>query len=148
MSYASTHIRILVALTATALFSHGCRSHKPSHWEITAEDGHAVIHTDTVTLVFPDSTVPNSKNQSGGGASGTMNVTGPGSSGIEISTFGKHFTARYARGVNTVTFDGQTFKLLDAGSKLQVGTQEFDLTGKKKTIVIRKDGSAQLQQSN
>jgi len=148
MTSASIRIRILVALTAIALFSHGCRSHNSSHWEITAKDGHAVVHTNTVTLVFPDSTVPKSKNQSGGGASGTMNVAGPGSSGLKISAFGKHLSASYAGGVNTVTFDGLTFKLLDGGSKLQIGTQEFDLTGKKKTIVIRKDGSAQLQQSN
>jgi len=148
MTRASKHILLLVALTATALVSHGCRPHKMSHLEITAKDGHAVIHTDTVTLVFPDSTVAKSKNQSGGGASGTMNAARSGSSGVKLSAFGKHLSARYARGVNTVTFDGLTFKLLDAGSKLQVGTQEFDLTGKKKTIVIRKDGSAQLQQSN
>ena len=147
MTSASIRIRILVALTAIALFSHGCLSHKPAHWEITAEDGHAVIHMDTVTLVFPDSTVPKSKYQSGG-ASGTMNVAGSGPSGLKISAFGKNLSASYAGGVNTVTFDGLTFKLLDGGSKLQIGTQEFDLTGKKKTIVIRKDGSAQLQQSN
>ena len=107
-----------------------------------------MVHTNTVTLVFPDSTVPKSKNQSSGGASGTMNVAGPSSSGLKISAFGKNLSASYAGGVNTVTFDGLTFKLLDGGSKLQIGTQEFDLTGKKKTIVIRKDGSAQLQQSN
>ena len=54
----------------------------------------------------------------------------------------------YKSGVNTMTFETHSLILLDAGAKLQIGTQEFDLTGEKKTIVIHADGSAEVQGAN
>jgi hypothetical protein len=44
-----------------------------------------------------------------------------------------------------MTFEGHTLKLSDAGTKLHIGMQQFDLTGNKKTLVIHADGRAEVQ---
>ena len=139
------NILLLVPLVLAALASTGCSGRQVWKFELKSQDDKAAIDMDGVTLIFEDVAVALPEGQTGGGASGSLVVAGSGTSKITVVAFGKSFTNSYSNGVNTMTFEGHSLKLLDGGTKLQIGTQEFDLTGEKKTVVIHKDGSAELQ---
>lgn len=138
----------LVPLALVALASSGCSDRQSWQFTFESQDNTAVIDMDRVTLIFEDVSVILPEGQIGGGAGGSLTVAGSGTSIISVTAFGKTFTTSYKSGVNTMTFEGYSLKLLDAGTKLQIGTQEFDLTGEKKTVIIREDGSANVQEPN
>ena len=135
-------------LVLGALASSGCSGRQNWQFALTSQDDKAVIEMDRVTLVFEEVSAALSEGQSGGGASGSLTVAGYGTSKITVTAFGKTFVNSYEDGVNTMTFEGYSLKLLDAGTKLLVGTQAFDLTGKKKTLVIHEYGSVEVQKSD
>jgi hypothetical protein len=125
--------------------SSGCGARQTWHFTLKSQNDKAVIDMPSVTLIFEGVSVPLPEGQAGGGAGGSLGVAGPGTSKITVTAFGKSFTNSYNNGVNTMTFEGHSLKLLNAGTKLQIGTQEIDLIGEKKTVVIHKDGSAEVQ---
>jgi hypothetical protein len=143
-----TNQRFLVPLALAALASTGCGSGQNWRFAIKSQNDKAVIDMDRVTLIFEDVAVVLPEGQTEGGASGSLTVAGSGTSTVTVTAFGKSFTNSYSNGVNTMTFEEHTLKLIDAGTTLQIGTQEFDLTGEKKTLVIRKDGGAEVQETN
>jgi len=142
------NVLFLVPLALAALASSGCGD--PQNWQFAFESQNdkAVIDMDRVTLIFEGVPVVLPEGQTGGGASGSLTVAGSGRSIITVTAFGKTFTNSYNNRVNTMTFEGYSLELLNAGTKLQIGTQEFDLTGKKKTVVIHKDGNEDVQELN
>ncbi len=135
----------LVPLALVALASSGCSNRQNWQFSFESQNGKAVIDMDRVTLIFEGVSVVLPEGQTGGGAGGSLRVAGSGTSTITVTAFGKTFTNSYQSGVNTMTFEGHSLVLLEAGTKLRIGTQEFDLTGEKKTIIIHEDGSATVQ---
>ena len=142
------NVFLLLPLVLSALVASGCSGRQNWHFDFTSQNDKAVIDMDHVRLIFDGVPVVLPQGQTGGGASGSLSVAGSGTSKITATAFGKTFMNSYKSGVNTMTFETHSLILLDAGTKLQIGTQEFDLTGEKKTIVIHADGSAEVQGAN
>ena len=103
---------------------------------------------DRVTLIFEGVPAVQPQGQTGGGATGSLTIAGSGTTKITVTAFGKTFTNSYNDGVNTMAFEGHSLILKNAGTKLQIGAEEFDLTGEKKTVVIQTDGNAEVQEGN
>ncbi len=143
------NVLLLLPLVLSGLVAIGCSGLQQNwHFDFTSQNDKAVIDMDHVRLIFDGVPVVLPQGQTGGGASGSLSVAGSGTSKITATAFGKTFMNSYKSGVNTMTFETHSLILLDAGAKLQIGTQEFDLTGEKKTIVIHADGSAEVQGAN
>ncbi len=136
---------LLFALIAVS-FAAGCERAEIWQFTLKPHNGKASVDTDHVTLVFEGVALDHPTGGVGGGASGSLAVAGSGRSEITVTVDGKSFTNAYANGVNTLTFEGYTLKILDRGRKLQVAEQVIDLRGEKKTIVIREDGSAVVEE--
>jgi hypothetical protein len=109
-------------------------------WSFTLEerDGSTILNADGVVVIFQGV-------QRSGRSSGTIRVTGTEESSGQVGAGKRAFTDSYANGVCTLTFAGLTLKLTDAGTKLVVGKQTFDLRGEKKTIVVKPGGDAEVQ---
>jgi hypothetical protein len=107
----------------------------------------ARIDMNGVTLVFEGVPLAHPPGGTLGGASGSLVVAGRGIMHRNtVTVAGKSFENSYADGVNTMTFEGYTLILREAGGKVVVGTQELDLGGGKKTIVITKEGIARIRE--
>lgn len=134
-------------IAVVALTSLGCG--RPQTWQFTlkAENGKAKIETDRVAIIFEGVPFDPAPGGTGGEATGSLAFAGPGKADVSVTAGGKTFKNSYAGGVNTMTFAGHTLTLREAGTKLEVGPKAFDLGAKKKTIVIREDGSAEDKQT-
>ncbi|MCH8822913.1 MAG: hypothetical protein IH984_05320 [Planctomycetes bacterium] len=136
------NVFFLVAMALFALTLSSCGSSETWQFTLKSQKDKAVIDMDKVTLIFEGVPMVLPQDQTGGGASGSLVVSGSGTAAVTVTAFGKSFTNYYNEGVNSMSFEGYTFNLLDTGTKLRIGTQVFDLTGEKKTIVIHKSGGA------
>ena len=138
---------LLVTLTCVA--ATGCGTGKNCFYKLTEKNGNATLTftemnddeslgVDKVTIIFDGVTYTNI-------SSGTATVSGKYmSTAGATGTGARTFTTSYADGVNTMTFSGHTFKLIEGGTKLEFGTQTIDLTGEKKTIIVKKDGAVEI----
>lgn len=135
--------RLLVTLALLTLC--GCGRLQTWQFSLAPSDGVARIDMDGVTLIFEGVALDHPPGGTRGGASGSLAVAGFGKHLITVRVAGLTFENSYASGVNNMTFEGYTLMLRDSGTKLQVGTQEFDLTSGKQTIVIAKDGTARIK---
>lgn len=100
---------------------------------------------DGVNLVFEGVPLDHPPGGHLGAAKGSLTVAGKGTHTIRVTVNGKTFENSFSGGVNTMTFEGYTLTLADHGTRLRIGTQEFDLSRGKKTIVIAEDGVARVQ---
>lgn len=50
----------------------------------------------------------------------------------------------YEPGICTLTLAGHTLRLSEAGTALRIGSRVWELTGPKKTILVRRDGTSKL----
>ena len=135
-------VNFLVPLALLALALSGCGKSEIWQFTLNSQKDQAVIDMDGVTLIFEGVTIVLPQDQTGGSVSGSLVVSGSGTAEITVTAYGKSFTNYYNEGVNSMSFEGYSFKLLDAGTVLHIGTQVFDLTEEKITLVIHKDGSA------
>ena len=135
---------LLFALLVVS-FAAGCERAEIWQFTLKPRQGKARIDMDRITLVFEGVALDHPTGGFRGGAGGSLAVAGSGRSEITVTVDGKSFKNAYANGVNTLTFEGYTLKILDRGRTLQVGEQVIDLRGEKKTIVVREDGSAVVE---
>ena len=136
---------LLLGLVAISLLTAGCERSETWQFTFRPHNGKASIDMDAVMVVFEGVPLDHPTGGVGGGASGSLRVAGSGTAEITVTVGGKALKNSYANGVNTITFAGHTLALVDRGRKLQIGTQVFDLSGEKKTIVVREDGSAVVE---
>ena len=137
-------LRPLSLVTLALLSLGGCSRVDSWQFSLAPGDGTARIDMDGVTLVFEGVPLAHPPGGHLGGATGSLVVAGSGTHRITVTVAGKRFENSYSNGVNTMTFEGYTLLLREAGGKLQVGAQEFDLAAGKKTIVVAKDGTARI----
>ena len=136
---------LLVTAVLLPLAVDGCGRRQNWHFALQPDSGKAKIDMDNVTLIFEGVPFDHPAGGIRGPTTGTLAIAGPGTAMITVTVDGKSFKNSYADGVNTMSFEGHTLKLLDRGTKLRIGTQDFDLTGEKKTIVVGQDGTAQAR---
>lgn len=135
----------LILLTLALLTLGGCNRRDTWQFSIGPDNGEAKIDMDGVTLIFEGVPLDHPPGGILRGTGGSLVVAGAGTHRITATLGGKSFENYYADGVNTMTFEGHTLMLKEAGAILQVGTQEFDLAQGKKTIVIAADGTARIR---
>ena len=139
------NLRPLILVTLAILSLGGCSRRQAWRFSLAPDNGIATIDMNGATLIFEGVPLAHPPGGTLGGASGSLVVAGTGTHRMTVTVAGKSFENSYANGVNTMTFEGYTLILREAGAKLQVGTQNFDLAEGKKTIVIAKDGTARIR---
>jgi len=124
-----------------------CGCTKPIEWKFTlgVKNGNAVLDMTGVTFIFLGE-IPD------GGASGTATIWSP---TISVNAISSHsssigsgkgkFDCQYAKKAQTMTFRGHTIVIKDAGQKVEIDGQPFDLTGKKKTFLVPKTGKVTMR---
>ena len=136
---------LLLTMVALSLTCGGCGGRQNWNFSLQPHNGKAMIDMDGVTLIFEGVPFDHPPGGARGPTTGSLVIAGSGNSQITVTVDAKSFKNFYADGVNTMTFEGITLKLLDRGTRSQIGTQEFDLTGEKKTIVVGEDVAAHVQ---
>jgi hypothetical protein len=131
--------RSVALLAVLSVLSNGCgRDVQNWQFQVTEKEGNTVLDTDRVTIVFEG--VPCTSP----GASGTLPVAG-GSIGVKISGGSGDMNSSYSGGVNTITIAGHTLTVSEGGTRLTIGPRTFELGPEKRTIVVKKDGTASAQ---
>ena len=125
----------------------GC-SQAPVMWhcEFGEESGSAVLDTEVVRIVFEGVRIAHTQGREGGGSSGSMQVSGSGTSQIVLTALGRKLTNAYSAGINTVTLGEYELRITDGGRKLVVGSTTYEIGNGKKTILIHGDGSADVSE--
>ena len=112
---------LLLAVAAMALASGGCGGRKNWQFALQPDSGKSKIDMNGVTLIFEGVPFDHPTGGIRGPTTGLLAIAGSGTSQITVTVDGKSFKNSYADGVNTMNFEGHTLKLLDAGTKLQIG---------------------------
>jgi len=134
--------RLLLGCLLLGLFA-SCSSHQTWKYRLGLENGAVQIDMDGVTLIFDG--IPHDGRDSANYASGSIVVAGTGTLRSKVTTQDLRFEQSYAEGVNTMSFAGHEFVLSETGSKLRIGSQEFDLSTGKPMILIAEDGTASVR---
>jgi hypothetical protein len=109
---------------------------------VTEKDGSAAIAFDKWVLVFEDVPAQGVSVGAGGG----VNYPAPGGSGGSDTSFGNlKVKQSWNSQANTITVNGHTFKLTDAGNKLEFADRSYEAKGTPTTIVIGKDDKTREQ---
>ncbi len=99
----------------------------------------AILQMDGVVIVFEDQP----RNSS---SRGEATVSGQIETSRSVGAGPGVFTNGYdpITGVNTMNYGGRTFMITEGGGKLEVGSQQFDLSAGAVTVIIKKDGTARI----
>lgn len=141
-------MRNVLALLVSLLACAGCTQGVPRIWncDFHAESGVAVLDTDRVRLVFEGVPIESPAGGSGGGAAGSLQVGGSGTSNIELTALNQKVTNHYRDGINTISLGNYTLALKDDGHVLVAGGKNLTLGDIKRTVVVHADGSADFQE--
>ncbi len=133
-----------VLVTLALLCLGGCSRYQAWQFSLSPDNGRAKVDMDGLTLIFEGVPLDHPPGGHLGGATGSLTVSGTGTHSIKVTVAGNSFENSYADGVNTMSLEGYSLDLTDSGTRLQIGTQEFDLSDGKKAIAIAEDGTARI----
>ena len=124
----------------------GCGS-APTVWQckVNEESGVAVLEIEKVRVVFEGVKLTTNPGRVGGGASGSMQIAGSGTSKTTLTAFGQKLTSSYGSNINTIALGDFGLRITEGGRKLIVGDYSYDIGEGNQTIIIHPDGSTELQ---
>lgn len=127
-----------------------CGCGKPVTWNYSlgGKNGNTVLDMTGVAFIFMGESIT-------GGASGTATIWQPTignpltSVWVASSSSGSgkdKFDSSYAKKVQTLMYRGHAIVIKDAGRKVEIDGQAFDLKGNKKTFLIPKTGQIAMRE--
>jgi hypothetical protein len=133
-------------LATCLLLTTGCGS-APTVWQcnVKEESGVAVLEIEKLRVVFEGIKLTSNPGRAGGGASGSMQIAGSGTSKTTLTAFGQKLTSSYVSNINTIALGDFGLRITEGGRKLVVGNNSYDIGAGVQTIIIHPDGSAELQ---
>lgn len=133
-------LRLLVMLLA------GCKAFKYASWQISfeQEQGHPVLDCEQFGIRFDGVNLDRPPGR--GGDSASLQVSGGGTSIVNLNAFGHTITTSWSGGASTITFKQYEIRILGGGMQLQIGSSIFDLGVEKKSIIVHADGTVTKRQ--
>jgi hypothetical protein len=124
----------------------GCSKGPTVQWQcgFYEDSGHAVLDSEGVTLIFEGVPITVPAGKVGGGSTGSLQISGGSTTTITLAALDQTITNSYADGVNTISIADYSARIKDSGKTLEIGDKVFALDGKKVTIIIHPDGTAEI----
>jgi hypothetical protein len=131
-----------LALVVAAVIISQCRTGQRLYgFSMVGRNGNTVLDMARARIVFEG--VPHS-----GRTDGTIGINGWGWERSYVGEARRPFEQKSVRGVTTIQFAGFTIEFTDNATRLVYGTNVFPLSNEKKTILLRRDGSAAVLQDD
>lgn len=105
------------------------------NYSLNTVENDTILDTSEVKIIFEDVKFNGKKK-------GLLTVAGE--KGKRGGGGNKTFSTFHEGSVCTITFKEYTLQITNSGRRLVFGEQKFSITGKKKTIIIKKDGTASI----
>jgi hypothetical protein len=135
-----TNCNKLILLPLVMLVA-GCEAFNYTSWQASfeQEQGHLVLDCEQFRVRFDGVNLAGSPVR--GGASFSLQVSGGGTSIVNLNAYDHTLTSSWSSGVNTITLKQHELRILGGGKQLQIGSSIFDLGGEKKSLIVRADGT-------